>query len=192
MSTPKILAFSGSTRKESFNKKLLHHTAELCRKAGAEVTEIDLAQYELPIYNSDFEEESGLPKAAAELKDLFKEHDALLISCPEYNGSITPLLKNIIDWVSRPREGEKPLEPYNGRVVSLISASPGALGGLRGLVHVRAILGGVGCIVLPMQVAVGGANKSLDDTGAPTAEPQQKMLARLVDELVSVTGKLRC
>lgn len=190
MTTPKILAFSGSTRKESFNTKLLHHVAGLARDAGADVTVIDLADYELPLYNGDLEDAQGLPENAKKLKDLFKSHHALLIACPEYNSSITPLLKNTIDWVSRPMEGEQNLEPFTGRICALVSASPGGLGGLRGLVHVRSILGNIGSIVLPTQVAVGSASTNLDDAGAPTNEGQKKMLGRLVEELVTVTGKL--
>lgn len=190
MSTPNILAFSGSTRRGSFNTKLLHHVAGRTREAGANITVIDLADYELPLYNGDFEEAHGLPDAAVKLKELFKSHDGLLLACPEYNGSITPLLKNTIDWVSRPMDGEKPLEPFTGRICSLVSASPGALGGLRGLVHVRAILSGIGVIVLPLQVAVGSASKALDSTGAPTSDVHQKMIGKLVEELVTVSGKL--
>lgn len=187
---PTVLAFSGSIRTESYNTRFLRHVAGRVRDAGAEVTVLDLADYELPMYNGDLEANEGLPENAVKLKELFKTHDALLIACPEYNSSITPLLKNTIDWVSRPMKGEKPLEPFTGRVCALISASPGALGGLRGLVHVRAILGNIGSIVLPTQVAVGSCNNSLDESGAPANDPQKKLLDQLVQELVHVAGKL--
>lgn len=190
MNKPKVLAFSGSSRKQSFNKKLLNHVAAEVGNAGADVTVIDLAEFPMPLYDGDLEESAGLPENAKKLKALFKSHDTFLIACPEYNGSITPLLKNVIDWVSRPMQGEKSLECYMGKVCALVSASPGALGGLRGLVHVRAILGGIGVIVLPAQVAVGTAMQTLDANGAPTLELHQKMVAGLAREVAAISGKL--
>src|SRR5437660_769473 len=138
----KILAFAGSAKKDSYNKKLVAIAVEGARAAGAEVTLIDLKDYPLPIMDEDLEKE-GTPANATKLKELFKAHDALLIASPEYNSSITPLLKNTIDWVSRPAPGEKPLAAYTGKVALLIAASPGGFGGLRGLVTVRSILGNI-------------------------------------------------
>src|ERR1035437_1107676 len=130
----KILAFAGSLRMGSFNKKLVKIAAEGARKAGAEVTLIDLKDFPLPIFDEDLERSAGLPADGRKLKDLFLAHDALLISAPEYNSSISAVLKNTIDWVSRPVPGEAPLGCFDGKVAGLMSASPGALGGLRGLV----------------------------------------------------------
>ena len=156
MSEPvKILAFAGSTRRDSWNKKLLHIAIQSARSAGAQVTLIDLKDFPLPLYDGDLEATAGVPENALKLKELFKSHQGLLLACPEYNSSITAVLKNTLDWVSRPVPDEPPLAAFKGKVVTLISASPGALGGLRGLVHVRAILGNIGCIVLPDQQAVG-------------------------------------
>ena len=150
MSEPvKILAFAGSTRRDSWNKKLLHIAIQSARSAGAQVTLIDLKDFPLPLYDGDLEATAGVPENALKLKELFKSHQGLLLACPEYNSSITAVLKNTLDWVSRPVPDEPPLAAFKGKVVTLISASPGALGGLRGLVHVRAILGNIGCIVLP-------------------------------------------
>ena len=128
----KILAFAGSTRKGSFNKKLVHVAAEAVRDAGGQVTEVDLRDYPMPIYDGDLEESDGSPDRATKLYELMKQHDGLLLACPEYNSSITAVLKNTIDWVSRPREGEPPLTAFAGKVAALLSASPGALGGCAG------------------------------------------------------------
>jgi chromate reductase len=152
----KILAFAGSTRKKSFNRRLI----ELAKD---DVTLIDLKGYELPMYDADLEAKHGLPGNAVRLKKAFMEHDALLLACPEYNGSITPLLKNTLDWVSRPAEEEPPMAAYNGKVAALLAASPGGLGGLRGLVHVRAILGNMGVMVLPNQLALPRAHEEFDE-----------------------------
>jgi NAD(P)H-dependent FMN reductase len=165
MSTPRILAFAGSSRRESFNKQLIKIAVAGAKSAGAEVTLIDLADYPLPLFNQDLEAEQGLPEKAVELKKLFLDSDGLLMSCPEYNSSISPLLKNAIDWASRPAAGEAPLACYVGKVAGLVSASPGALGGLRGLVTVRSILGNIRVLVVPEQVAVAKAAQAFDEQG---------------------------
>ena len=161
----KILAFAGSLRRDSYNKKLVKIAVESARRAGAEVTHIDLRDFPLPIYDGDIEAESGIPENGLKLKQLFVEHDGLLLSCPEYNSSITAVLKNTIDWVSRPQPNEPSLAAFIGKVATLMSASPGALGGLRGLVHVRAILGNINVIVLPEQLAVSKANDAFNADG---------------------------
>ena len=170
----KILAFAGSARRESFNRKLIHVAAAGARDAGAEVNVIELAEYPLPIYDGDVEADEGLPEAARRLKTLFHEHDGLLLACPEYNSSITPLLKNTIDWVSRPAEGEKPLACFEGKVAGLVAASPGALGGLRGLVVVRMLLGNIRVLVVPDQAAIGKAYELFDENGALTDDGMRK------------------
>jgi chromate reductase len=162
---PKILAFAGSTRTDSYNKLLVKAAIQGAKAAGAEVTVIDLRDFSLPLYDGDLEEQSGLPENARRLKALFLSHQGLLIASPEYNSSISAVLKNAIDWVSRPVEGEVPLAGFRGKVCSLMSASPGALGGLRGLVTVRSILGNLGVIVLPDQIAVGKSHEAFDAQG---------------------------
>jgi NAD(P)H-dependent FMN reductase len=190
--TPKILAFAGSARRDSLNKKLAAAAADAAREAGAEITLIDLADYELPLYHGDVEAADGLPENARRLKRLFIDHDGLLVACPEYNSSITPLLKNTIDWVSR-REGddEPPLVAYRGKVVALVSASPGGLGGLRGLVHVRDIFGNLGCLVLPDQKAFSKAYAVFDENGRLKNDADRDALGRVTDALVrTVRGQL--
>src|SRR5690349_24995270 len=106
MIQPKILAFAGATRTGSWNKKLIRVATALAREAGSEVTLVDLRDYPMPFYDGDLEAAEGLPEKARELKALMFAHDAFLLSCPEYNSSITALLKNTIDWISRPRPDE--------------------------------------------------------------------------------------
>jgi chromate reductase len=190
MAQPRILAFAGSARRESFNKRLVQIAAGGARAAGAEVTVIDLANFELPLFNQDLEAEKGLPAKALELKKLFNEHHGLLLSCPEYNSSITPLLKNTIDWVSRQAPGEGPLAAYKGKVATLISASPGALGGLRGLVAVRLILGNIGVVVLPEQIAVPTAHQAIGEDGRLKDEKMQTSIEGLGRNLAEVLKKL--
>lgn len=164
--TAKILAFAGSARKDSWNKKIGKIAAEGAQEKGAAVTWIDLRDYSMPLYDGDLEEQSGLPDNAKKLKKIFIEHQALLLACPEYNSSITPLLKNTLDWISRPESRDEPsLAAYRGKTAALVSASPGALGGLRGLVTVRSMLGNLGVLVLPEQHAVAKVHELLDESG---------------------------
>ena len=186
----RIIAFAGSTRTDSFNKRLVTFAAAKAREAGGEVTLIDLRGYPMPLYDGDLESAVGTPENAVKLYDLMKEHDGLLLSCPEYNSSITPVLKNAIDWISRPREGDPPLAAFTGKVAALLSASPGGVGGLRGLVHVRAILGSIGVVVLPNQVSVPKAHEAFGDDGALRDEGMAKKVASLAEQLVETTRKL--
>lgn len=191
MSQPKILAFAGSARRDSFNKKLIQIAAKGAEDAGAEVTLLDLADFPMPLYDGDLEAEHGIPENVKALKELFLAHQGLLISCPEYNSSITPLLKNTIDWVSRPVEGEGPLAAYQGKVCSIMAASPGALGGLRGLVHVRAILQNIGVIVLPKQMAISQANNAFAEDGSLKDSKQQETITGLGKTLCGFLQKLQ-
>jgi NAD(P)H-dependent FMN reductase len=189
MTTPRILVFAGSARSASLNKRLAATAARAAQAAGAEATLIDLRDFELPLYDGDLEQR-GLPPKLAELKALFQEHHGLLLACPEYNGSISPLLKNTLDWVSRPAPGEKPLACYEGKVAGLLAASPGALGGLRGLVHVRAILSGIRVLVVPEQAAIGGANKAFDEQGELVDEKHRASVNAVANAVVRLSAKL--
>jgi chromate reductase, NAD(P)H dehydrogenase (quinone) len=189
--TARILAFAGSARAASVNKKLVAFAAAAARTAGGEVTLIDLRDYPMPLYDGDLEAASGLPEHAKRLKALMLSHDGLLLACPEYNSSITPLLKNAIDWASRPAPGEASLACFDGKVAALVAASPGALGGLRGLVHVRSILGNIGVIVLPTQVAVGKAHEAFDEGGKLKDAKQAASIEKLAAALVQTVAKLR-
>lgn len=191
MPAPKLIVFAGSARKGSWNKKLAGAAAEMARAAGAEVTLLDLADYPLPIMDEDVEASEGLPENALKLKDLFKAHDGFIVACPEYNSSITPLLKNAIDWVSRPREGEKPLECFRGKVCGLLAASPGALGGLRGLVTVRSILGNIGVHLVPEQFALGGAHEAFGPDGTLSDAKKAEGVRGVVASAARAAGALR-
>ena len=190
MTAPKILAFAGSAKATSVNKLALAVAAEGAIEAGAEVTIIDLKDFPMPIMDEDLEAAEGLPEAVVRLKELFGSHDGILLACPEYNSSITPMLKNAIDWVSRPDDGGSGLRFYSGKTAGLIAASPGGLGGLRGLVHVRAILGNLGMMVVPDQAAVTFASKVFDEDGKITDEGQQKRLHGVGKALATATSKL--
>lgn len=186
---PKLLAFSGSTRSGSFNSKTVAIAAEGARKAGAEVKVVDLKDYTLPIYNGDLEEAEGLPEKAAKLQALFAECDGFLIASPEYNGFFSPLLKNTLDWISRLPDAAP--SPFDGKVAAIMSASPGGLGGMRGLVHVRQLLTNLGVIVLPDQVAISSAYKAFDESGKLTDERKAKQLEALGAQLVDLAAKLK-
>jgi NAD(P)H-dependent FMN reductase len=188
---PRILAFAGSTRRESFNKRLVHIAAKGAKDAGSEVTLIDLKDFPLPLFDQDLEAERGMPDNGTKLKQLFIDHDGLLIASPEYNSSITAVLKNSIDWVSRPAPGEPPLVAFRGKAAVLMSASPGALGGLRGLVHVRSTLGNLGVIVLPDQIAIAKAFEAFQSDGSLVDPKQQAGIEALGATLASFLVKFR-
>ncbi len=190
MPTPKILAFAGSARTDSFNKKLIAIAAEAARAAGAEVTLIDLRNYPMPLYDGDLEDAEGLPENAKKIKTLMQAHDGFLISAPEYNSSITPLLKNTIDWASRAEsDDEPPLVAYKGKAVALVSASPGGFGGLRGLVTVRSIFGNIGVTVLPDQACVAKAYEAFDEAGKLKDERTTKQVTGVATALVTFLKK---
>jgi NAD(P)H-dependent FMN reductase len=185
---PKILAFAGSLRRDSLNRKLLAAAVDATRAAGGDVTVIDLAEFALPIYDGDLEDRDGIPANALRLKALFKEHQSLLIAAPEYNSSISGALKNTIDWISREWQGESGLVPYTGKTALIMAASPGNLGGMRMLPHLRQILNALGVHVLPAQVSVSDAeNAFLPDSNA-LREPAR--LHAAAADLVRVTNAL--
>ncbi len=190
--TPKILAFAGSARTASFNKKLIKIGAQAARDAGADVTLVDLRDFPMPIYDGDLEDASGLPENAKKFKALMREHHGFLISAPEYNSSITPLLKNTLDWASRTETDDEPdLVCFRGKTAALLSASPGGFGGMRGLVHVRSMLGNIGVIVMPDQVSISAAHEAFTETGALKDERKAKQVANVAKALVDATRKLK-
>lgn len=193
MSKPKIIAFAGSTRAGSFNKKLVRLAAEAARIAGADVTLVDLRDFLMPLFDGDLEDAEGLPETAKRLKQIMRESDGFIISAPEYNSSISGVLKNTIDWVSRAEsDDEPPLVAYRGKVALLFSASPGALGGLRCLVHVRAILGNIGVIVLPEQLALSAAHEAFDADGQLKDPKKARQIADMAGGLVTFLKRHAC
>lgn len=185
--TPKILAFAGSTRTDSYNKKLIKVAAAGASAAGADVTLIDLRDFPMPLYDGDLETKEGLPPNAVKLKKLFLENRGLLISAPEYNSGISGVLKNTIDWVSR---GDDSLACFDKKVAVLMSASPGALGGLRGLVTVRYILGNIKVLVLPQQIAISKANEAFNPDGSLKDPKQHTAIQKLGVDLADMLVKL--
>jgi len=177
----RVLAFAGSARAASLNKRLLRVAADAVAAAGAEVTVIDLDDYPMPVYHGDLEAREGVPANARKLREMFLAHGALLIASPENNGSVSALLKNTLDWVSRPLDGQNGLVPYQRKVAALLAASPGGLGGARGIAHLRAILVRLGVLVLPEQFTLPRAHEAFTGEGA-LAEPRH---------LASVTGLAR-
>jgi chromate reductase len=158
----KVAIISGSLRKGSFNTSLARYVGRSLE--GVEVDEISLAELDLPMFSEDLEA-AGFPEKATELKQRMIAADVILIASPEYNGSFSGALKNAIDWASRPREGEPVLACYKGKVVGLLAASPGAIGGLRGLRHVRQVLTQLQMVVVPQEFALGTAHEAFDDNG---------------------------
>ena len=187
---PKILAFAGSNREASYNKKLVKIAAEGAKVAGAEITYVDLRDLPMPIYDEDLEAKEGLPENARKFKELLKEHQGLLIASPEYNSSITVVLKNAIDWASRPEPGEPMLAAFTGKVAAIMSASPGGLGGLRGLIHVRSILSSINVLVLPDQKAISSAFQAFDEEGKLKDPKQQESVEQLGSKLATILAKL--
>lgn len=191
MPIPKILAFAGSLRADSYNKKMIKIAADGAKAAGADVQVIDLRDYQLPIFDEDLERQS-FPANAIKLKELFKAANGLLIACPEYNSSITAVLKNTIDWVSRPVPNEAPLAGFTGKAGVIMAASPGQLGGLRGLVTVRSILGNIKVTMLPDQIAIPKAHEAFDPAGhlkdAKLQESVSQLGATLARFLIKLHG----
>ena len=189
MTAPRILAFAGALRTQSWNKKLIRIGANVARDAGAEVDLIDLRDYPMPFYDGDIEASDGLPPQARELKALMLAHDALLLSCPEYNSSISGVLKNTIDWVSRPRPNEP--SAFKGKIAGLLAASPGNLGGVRGLLTVRQVLTTLGVLVVPTQFALSQAANAFAEDGTLRDERHRDAVTAVVTELVNVTSAVR-
>lgn len=191
MTAQRILAFAGSTRTESLNKKLLKTAIEGARGAGVEVTELDLREFPMPLYDGDLEAGSGIPEQGKRLKRLFLDHQGLMIASPEYNSSIPGVLKNAIDWVSRSEPGEEPLAPFIGKVAVLMSASPGMLGGIRGLAAVRSMLSNIRVLVLPDQVSLMKAQEAFNPDSTLKDAKRAASVRALGQTLAETILKLR-
>ena len=190
----RILVFAGSARRDSLNKKLAREAARFAREAGAEATFVDLDDYPIPLYHGDLEAAEGMPENARRLREVFLSHDALLVASPENNSSVTALLKNTIDWLSRDlgegRGGDSGLAPWRGKVAGLMAASPGAFGGVRGLPHLRQVLATLGVTVLGTQVAVPRAHEAFGDDGRLVDERVAKSVRALAAAVAQAAGKL--
>ncbi len=189
--SPRVIAFAASLREGSFNRRLVRVAGDGLEAAGADVTRLDLRDYPLPLYDADLEKWDGLPPNAVALKDTFATHDAILFALPEYNGSVTPLFKNTIDWASRPMATDKSgLAWARNKPVALVSASNGGLGGLRGLYHARWVLQTCGMIVLPQQKALSKAASAFDPTGDLVDVKERDAVYAVAKALVDLAAKL--
>lgn len=183
-----VLVFAGSARRDSLNKKLARLAAAAAEKAGAEVTLIDLNDYPMPIYHGDEEAASGIPENGKKLKALFKSHQALIIASPENNSSVSSLLKNTIDWLSRADGAESGMAPFKDKTALLMAASPGPFGGVRGLNHLRDIVSRLGVLTWPDMMTVGNADAAFDAAGAFVDGKQQARLEKLVAAMVQLSS----
>ncbi len=188
--TVRVLVFAGSLRRDSYNKKLARVAADAAREAGADVTYVDLADLPMPLYDGDLEAAEGLPAHAKRLKTLMKEHQAFLIASPEYNSSVSGVLKNALDWASRAEPNEPALAAYKGKVAGLLAASPGQLGGLRGLVTLRSILGNLQMLVIPEQLAVPKADAAFAADGTLVDPKQRSAVQAIAARVVRVAGAI--
>lgn len=188
----KLLFLAGSARKDSCNKKLAKYGSVLAKEMGATATFIDLKDYDLPIFCEDYEAENGMPENAQKLKQLFDSHDGFFISSPEYNSAYPPLLKNTIDWITRPSPEPAPhWVPFKGKVAAIAGASPGVLGGMRVLIPLRMLLGNIGVHVVPNQAAIGNGFSAFNEAGALINDSQLALFGSVIKDLIETTNKLK-
>jgi NAD(P)H-dependent FMN reductase len=187
---PKILAFAGSARGASFNKMLVKNALLGAERAGATVTFVDMRDFPLPLYDADLEAAEGIPQPALAFKALMKSNDGFLISSPEYNSSLSPLIKNVIDWTSRPVQGEPAYSGFEGKIAAVMAASTGALGGIRALAHLRALLANMRVFVIPDQKAVPNAAEVFDKDGSMTDQKTRKAVQEIAAKLAYMIAKL--
>ena len=188
---PRILVFPGSNRTGSWNAMLAERLVKSLAAMECEPRLVTLRDYPMPIYDADLEERDGPPENALKLARLFHGHDGVIIASPEYNCSVTPLVKNTVDWVSRVKADDQgPLTPYRKKVFGLSSASPGKFGGIRGLFHLRATLGNCGAFVIPEQCAITLAEKAFEADGELKDEANRRQLENFCRAMVETTGLL--
>ena len=183
----KLLIFAGSTRQHSFNRQLAHAVTTMARASGADVKHLELSTLDIPLYNADLEAQ-GTPPDVIRLKETMDAHPAWIICSPEYNGSYTGLLKNTIDWASSPVKGHPVWgdgnRPFEGKVVGLLSASNGALGGLRSLSHLNPLMLNLHCWVAPKQFALGRASEAFDEAGLLKSDAHRRSAQAVVDQVL--------
>jgi chromate reductase, NAD(P)H dehydrogenase (quinone) len=187
----RLLFFAGSVREGSYNKKLARLAQHIASANGIDAVFVDLRDYPMPLYDGDLEAKEGPPTKARELNALFGEYQGIFIANPEYNSSITPLLKNTIDWLSRVKDGEMSgPATFKSRVFAISGASPGYYGAMRSLLTLRQVLViGLGASVIPQQLAVPRANDAFDEAGHLKDEGQQDMLKGVVEALAVAARK---
>jgi chromate reductase len=189
----KVLIFAGSTRQQSYNRKLARVTAEMARASGAEVTHLELGDFNVPMYNADLEAQ-GTPADVMRLKQMFFEHPAWIVCTPEYNASYPALVKNTFDWISSPVKSDpawtEGFKSTRGKVVGVLSASPGALGGLRSQSHLVPLLLNLHCWVAPQNYALGRAGDAFDAEGKLVNEAARKPIQAVIDQVLFAAQRL--
>lgn len=186
---PKILVFPGSNRAGAFSGKVADAAARELARLECDVTRISLIDYPLPIMDEDLERIEGIPANAMKLGRLIAAHDGLLIATPQYNGSIPPLVKNTVDWLSRiKRDGDKPLKPLDGKAAGLCSSSPGNFAGILALGHLRSVLIRLGILVVSQQCSVGNAETAFNSDGSLKDEKTAQLLMKVCKELADQAG----
>jgi chromate reductase len=189
----RLLFLAGSTREASLNRKLAAYGCRLAGEAGLAAEVLELSEYPMPLYNGDLQARDGIPDSVYRLNAAFERADGVFIASPEYNASVTPLLKNSLDWLSRIREeGRPPLALFKTRVFAIGSASGSLHGGVRGLIALRQVLAvGLGALVLPEQIAVPRAADAFDGEGRLVDEAMRNSLTGLVRRLGFVAERLK-
>lgn len=178
-----ILAFAGSTRESSYNRILIELAANIAREQGAKVTLIDLKEFPMPFYDAALEQCQGMPATAKALRALMISSDAIMISSPEYNASISAILKNTLDWTSRNEQRQASRDAFKGKKFAIMGAAAGAWGGARALAHLRDIIQDIGGEVVSRQVTVPRAYELFDNSAADMA-PLKKALKEEIEQLL--------
>jgi chromate reductase len=190
----KLLVFAGSTRTASHNRKLARVVSNQARAAGAEVTHLELGDYDVPMYNADLEAR-GTPPDVMRLKQVFYEHPAWIVCTPEYNASYPALVKNTFDWISSPVKGDAvwndDFRATRGKVVGVLSASPGALGGIRSQSHLVPLLFNLHCWVCPKTFALGRAATAFTDQGELADEAARTRVQSVIDQVLWAAQRLQ-
>lgn len=187
---PRILLLSGSIRRQSYNTRLARCMAVAVQEAGGDATLISLADYPMAIYHGDDEAERGLPDAARQLRALFKSHHGVFFASPEENSSISALLKNTLDWVSRTDGDEAGKIPYMGKIAGIGGATTGASGTKLGQLHLRSVLSGLGMLVLPAMVGIPFAANAFEETGTLVSEEHRAAVEGLALALVNTAAAI--
>ena len=189
----KLLIFAGSTRQHSFNRRLAHAAADLARASGADVTQLELGDLDIPMYNADLEKQAT-PPDVMKLKQILLDHPAWIICSPEYNGSYSALLKNTIDWASSPIKSDPAwadgFKSFTGKVVGMLSASPGVMGGLRSQSHLLPLLINLQCWVAPKAFALSRAGDAFDADGKLVNDSHRQSVQAVVDQVMFAAARL--
>ena len=189
----RILGIAGSTRQESLNRRLVHVALSGADSAGAEVEHLDLRDLEIPLYDEIHERDNGMPEGVRRLREALKRSHGVVVASPEYNGSMTAVLKNAIDWTTRPDPDspeDPPLVAWRGKVAGLLSTSPGGLGGIRGLVHARAVLSHVGCHVVPQEAAIPFGHDAFHDDGSILDDKRHSLVQSVGQAVAALAARL--